>query len=1124
MATTSRQTSLFGVEDWKRIYKTYNEADFQSYNMETLRKVFIDYLRQHHPETFNDYTENSEYIRLLDMMAFLGQALSFRGDFNSRENFLDTAERRDSVTKLTKLNSYVPKRNESAHGYLKVMAISTTENLMDYNHNQLSNMTIKWNDRTNEDWQEQFTTILNAVLVNSQRVGEPGRTATIVGIETSEYQLNMAPGYLPVVPFNATVDGVRMNFEVVSATSEGENYIYEPAPRPSSQMNILYRNDNLGFASSRTGYFFYFKQGLLKSQDFTLTDRIANRSVNIDILGINNNDIWLYATTGNQTQWTQVDNIYSATTSQLEVDEHTFFSVTTRVDDQVALNFGDGVFSTIPVGTFRCFARSSNGLEYVINPNEIQNVDVAVNYISRSGRIETATFTLALTVTVSNAVSREQNADIKQRAPARFYTQNRMVNGEDYNNFPYANYSSIIKSKAINRSSIGTSRFLDLVDPTGKYSSINTFGSDGLLYRNDVDETFTFGFNDRNDIQSVIINQLEPLISSRAAIHFYYENFDRVSLDTVDILWSESTTTTNTTTGFFKNASGIPLAIGSYVSSNLQYLVVGSLIKFVPPAGYHFTKNNSLVVGLATLATDKTEIWASIIDVELDGTNFGVGELDTGIGPVSINNFVPSNAVPSEIILPYSTNLPTSLEQDMVEEIELLRDLGIGFDHYNNEWYLINTDNLDADGSFSLDYAQSTDNTNADASWLAKFEYTATGYLVTVRTLKYYFGSVQETRFFFDEHQKIYDSKTGKIVNDFIKILKTNATDDNTPLPSDIVLDIIAQDAESDGFTNDFNIEISYADLDYDYIVDDPDFFTTIVAPLVNPVEKLVFFQSTTDFDNLERYLPLTPGVVNIEYATVTAISEVKTEYSEGQLFYAYGEDKFYELQIIATIPTIVEHTDLISYVGRGDLQFQYRHNTTESHRINPGTSNIMDIYVVTSDYNTAYTQYINDVTGRVALPTPPTTDELMTRYNTLSSYGMTSDNIILNSVVFKPLFGSKAEESLQAYIKVVKIPGSTIGNSEIKSRMIAAINDYFDINHWDFGDTFYFSELSAYLHAKLGDIISTVVIIPKDTTQKFGNLYEIKSQPNEIFKSAATVNDIKIIDSLAASKIQIGN
>ena len=93
MATSSRQSALFGVNDWKAIYQTFNQADFRSFDYETLRKSFIDYLRQYYPETFNDYVESSEFIALLDVMAFMGQGLAFRNDLNTRENFIDTAVR-----------------------------------------------------------------------------------------------------------------------------------------------------------------------------------------------------------------------------------------------------------------------------------------------------------------------------------------------------------------------------------------------------------------------------------------------------------------------------------------------------------------------------------------------------------------------------------------------------------------------------------------------------------------------------------------------------------------------------------------------------------------------------------------------------------------------------------------------------------------------------------------------------------------------------------------------------------------------------------------------------------------------------------------------------------------------
>ena len=97
MAASTRQANLFAAEDWKKVYETFREADFQSYDYETIRKSMVDYIRTYYPEDFNDFIESSEYIALIDMIAFLGQSLSFRADLNARENFLETAQRRDSI-------------------------------------------------------------------------------------------------------------------------------------------------------------------------------------------------------------------------------------------------------------------------------------------------------------------------------------------------------------------------------------------------------------------------------------------------------------------------------------------------------------------------------------------------------------------------------------------------------------------------------------------------------------------------------------------------------------------------------------------------------------------------------------------------------------------------------------------------------------------------------------------------------------------------------------------------------------------------------------------------------------------------------------------------------------------
>ncbi len=1138
MAKTTRQTAIFGVEDWKRIYQTYREADFQSYDFETLRKSFIDYLRLYYPETFNDYIESSEFIALLDVMAFMGQALAFRTDLNTRENYLDTAERRDSVVKLANLVSYTPKRNTCASGYLKVFSVQTTENVIDYNGVNLANVTVNWADPTNFDWQEQFTAIINASLVDTQRIGNPGARNTILGVRTDEYTINLIPGFLPVIPYTATIDGVNMPFEAVNAAAtgaEGSKIIAEPSPVPNGRFNVLFRNDELGFASANTGYFFLFKQGVLQNQDFNLPERVANRTVNINIEGVNNTDRWLYQldNVGNiAKEWTFVESVFGAAVEQLTPGTRTIFSVTSRTNDQITLNFGDGVFATIPVGLFRAYVRASNGLQYIINPEEMQSVQIPISYISRTGQIETITFTCGITNPVSNAQARETIEEIKQRAPARYYTQDRMVNGEDYNNFPFTAYNSILKSKALNRASIGTSRYLDLVDGTGKYSSTNVFSSDGALYESNNLPAFQFAWLTNNDISNTITNRITPLLIEAGAQQFYYANFPRPSLSALDVTWNQSTALANETTGYFKNTAGNPVPIGSYASNNMKYITVGSLVKFVPPTGYYFDAENRLQVGVPTRADEKLIIWASPSAVYIDGTNQGLGNFANGQGPVVLNNYVPNGAIASQVIPLFVTEFSNSLQQSILDQVVVNQSFGLGYDSTgtitgtSGTWYLITGSNLAVNAAWSQTYAGNNSGTNLDASWFIQATTDGQNYTVVSRSLDYYFGSVLQTRFFFFGDQKIYDSRTGTVISDFINVLKTNSRpDSNLPLEGDRRLKIIGQPVESDGYVDDFQILVSYEDSDSDGVPDNPDFFREIVGTVPSPATSTspwVFLQKTVDFDNLQRYLLVETGVVNSEYATVADIELVKEEYVPGKVFYAYTDQVFYTLVLNAQgTRELIVNTEFIARSGRQDLYFQYRHNSPLTSRLDPGSTNIIDVYLVTLAYYTAYQNWIKDVTDTVAEPTPPTINELTTEYAGLQEYKMISDNMILNSVEFKPLFGQKASPELRATIKVIKSAQSTASVSEIKNLVVANMDAYFSLDKWDFGDTFYFSELAAYIHSQIGDIVSSVVLVPLNPQKYFGDLYEIRSAPNQIFVNGATVNDIEVIQALTSTNIR---
>jgi hypothetical protein len=1126
MANTTRQTAIFGVEDWKRIYQTYSEGDFQSYDFETLRKSFIDYLRQYYPETFNDYIESSEFIALLDVMAFMGQSLAFRTDLNTRENYIDTAERRDSVVKLANLVSYTPQRNTEASGYLKVFSVSTTENVTDYNGLDLANLTINWADPSNFDWQEQFNAIINAALINTQQVGSPGNDQVILGVDTQEYTINLIPGYIPVVPYTSTIDGINMPFEAVNATSLGETYIYEPAPQPNGQFNILFRNDQLGYASANTGFFFLFKQGVLQNQDFNLVERISNRVVDINIEGINNTDVWLYQldNVGTiQQEWTYTPSVYTAAVEQNSSTIRPIFSTTSRTNDQISLDFGDGVFSEIPVGQFRCYVRASNGLQYIINPNEMQSVQIPISYVSRTGTIETLTFTCGITTPVSNAAPRETIQQIKQRAPARYYTQDRMVNGEDYTNFPFTTYNSILKSTAINRASIGTSRYLDLVDNTGKYSSTNVFGADGALFEQNTTPAFTFTWQTTTDINNVIINEIQPLLINSTLKQFYYANFARPSLVSSNYTWHESTTVVNETTGYFENSLGNPLPLGAYTSSVGKYIVVGSLVKFVPPTGYYFNYANELKAGLPSSDQDHLVIWASPTAIYQDGTNNGLGNLTDGTGPVVLNTFVPSGAIATEVIPLFVESFDTTLKQAIINQIQLKANFGLGYDNLTYTWYLITSANLDQGAAFSLANAQDTSGTGIDASWLIQCIYNGNQYTVTSRSLDYYFGSVLEVRFFYYGSEQIYDSRTGSIISDYVKVLKTNSQPNtNLPLLGDITLKIIGQPVLSDGLVDDYQVLVSYQENNNSNVPVNPDFFDNIVSPNVNANQKLVFFQQTVDFDNLERYLLVEKGVVDSEWPTLSSIELVKSEYPTGQVFYAYEEENFYTLTLTLSGERVLTATSgWQAAVGRQDLYFQYRHNSPLTNRIDPGSTNIVDVYVVTLEYYTAYKQWLQDVTGVVTQPLPPTVDDLTTAYAGLQNYKMISDNMIINSVDFQPLFGQKADEALRAIIKVIPAANTNASNNQIRNLVLQTMNAYFDIANWDFGQTFYFSELAAYIHYQIGTYVSSVVLVPLNPQKSFGDLYEIQCAPNQIFVNGATINDIEVITALTSTNLQ---
>jgi hypothetical protein len=293
MTTTSRQNNLILNEDWKRIYQTFKNADFKSYDFENLRRVIITYLRENYPEDFNDYIESSEYLALIDAIAFLGQSLAFRVDLASRENFIELAETKDSVLRIARMLSYNAKRNVPAKGLLKFTTVNTTEDILDSNGKNLSQQIVSWNDPTNTNWLEQFILILNSAMADNTEFGRSQGSATIQGIPTEQYRFRTNSIDVPIYSVSKTVAGRNMTFEILSTGFKDSEDVYEEPPVPGNQIGFVYKNDGKGPASANTGFYLLFKQGSLELADFSISVPTTNEKVAVDSVNINNDDVWL---------------------------------------------------------------------------------------------------------------------------------------------------------------------------------------------------------------------------------------------------------------------------------------------------------------------------------------------------------------------------------------------------------------------------------------------------------------------------------------------------------------------------------------------------------------------------------------------------------------------------------------------------------------------------------------------------------------------------------------------------------------------------------------------------------------------------------------------------------------
>ena len=1157
MPKAIRQENLYGAEDWSMVYSSFKNAEFTSYDFDTLRDSMVNYMQVNYPEEFNDYIQNSEFIALLDLVAYVGQNLAFRMDLNARENILDTAEKRESVLRIARMLSYKPKRVRPAQGFLKVTSVITTDQIIDSTGANLANKTVQWGSDTSELEYERFIRILNAAFGDNNKFGTPVKRS--VNSDSSNifeiYQFNNT-NLITNYPISAIVDGLDLNFDLLPIDIDSSGYITQTEPDYENAFSIMYRNDGKGVGSTKTGFFMLAKQGFINSTIEYMSTPVANAVIDLPQTGnISEEDYFVQTVDEYGTvlkTWTRVSNLDF---SNIVLNEQSgvskdLYEVIYSDNDITSIKFGDGSFTNVPTGYIRVWYRSAEDNFIKVRAGEINNVIFDITYTNASNQSQTVSMVLELQDNMITGLPAETLDEIKQNAPEAFYSKNRMVTGDDYNGFLPTLNNDVLIMKAENRTFSGHSRNVDLKDPTGKSRPLIEFADDGYLYSDEYNKNFYVADDNNRRAVDLLDEYIENKLSDIGLLNFYYgklnlgttadpAKFSLVDLGktqwyttlassitndiTLERIQVASLNTNNpfdqfsSTGGMFQIDNELFTYSSIYIGNN-QYFLTGvnraqqgttatghtasatvhNVYDYRWQSAYSDSTSTNGYVAKSNSVTDPQKLgfttsgplrnirpgsfvkfeepstgvgtWATVLDIKGDGLGIEdltddskyTGLLVNGMGPVEINKVITDNQVIKSIVPSFTRVFDETTRLSLIEKLEDKKSFALKFDNQIPRWTVIPS-------SVTIDVDSDFNSSNDSTSWVVYVKRESSGWTITIRQLDYIFGSEDLIRFYNINFAPSFNPSFQSISNDTITIIGLN--DSSNKLEDKQTYRISGYYVYDDGYTDNSKVKVTPIDLDNDFLPDDPRHFLNIVE---NNTIKLA-------------------------------------NYSEGDFTYLIPDATAEGANIIDTVPGIMY------------LPFKWNHVVSSDQTLNPSLTNIVDVYVLTKSYNNDYNVWKRKNNSKVTPPLPQTTEELRSNFAGLLSYKMMTDEIIFHPVKFKPLFGTLAASEFQAQFKVVKSPKSKLTDSEVKSKVVAAIDKFFTPGNFGFGEIFYFTELAAYIHTSLNTDLNSVVIVPISTGSKFGTLFQIQPDRNEVVTSVASVNDIIVINEITDSNIRIG-
>lgn len=1087
------------AESFELVHSAYSQINFNAFDFLSIKRSLIDYIRIYHSESFNDFIESSELIAIIETFAYVGELISYRLDMNASENFLETAQRKESILRLARLLSYRPSRNIPHRGLVKINSIRTTEMIRDIDGIDLSNVVVNWDDPNNVKWKDQFILIMNQVM--QQRFGTVGvdSRTQVDNVLFELYSLNNSANNQETnitFPYNVTVADSNFNMELVPVALLEDGPV-ERRPEVRTPFTIMFASDGLGDSSDTTGFLMLTKQGTLQRRQAFFDGITPNQTYTIPVDNINNTDIFINNV--NQDDRSIIindplNNVFSRTSdrfgewsiSGIESFENIIFNtnndrrkveIETLDNDQVEIIFGDGEFADIPTGAFDIWFRTSANDSTTIPQTAVTNESATFAYLDDSGVTQTFTFTFSLVNALQNASESETLEHIRRVAPSVYYTQDRMVNARDYNTFMLQD-PRILRMIAINRTFAGDSKYIAWHDPREYYEDTKLFGNDLAIFRRreppvtgkkTIVNTPVSGLElvintlqpalETTDFFLMVTSKLEILNRSNTSLRTLFDDvdinpeLDRISTELNTIITTSQTSGTvgNTLNLYYSVARDMwTFPVSSSNTSDPSPQPDDLLVFQITP---EFQSNNIHSGWTVLQATDSlvaysdtTRFWNENGPDSVINTNSLISENDT-ITVLAANTNVSGTA-----LLQNDIRYNTIRQESLNVEFDNVNSLSILPVDMNNDDIPDNINQRDIFGEY-VEYVseQPTEISEGVPRYPNALLLENIGNVPNrlVSDVPYLVG-------FEDDDVEIYRTRAG--------ITERLFFNSGWGIPSDVnISDLIR-----------FDIQILPTQIQLDDLI----------------VVKV------------RRYVYLSRPSINDPWAIIN-------DSDANRLLF---------LQEQTSAPSQRRY---IRYEGRYPMNFSWFHSTPRLSLIDPAPSNIIDMFVITEAYYRDFNAYLNNIISFV--PEKPSSFTLSKTFRTLLQSKMISDTVVMHSGKLRVLFGDLAEPNDRATIKIILSSQNTASENDVKNKIRNIITAFFDPSNWNFGETFYFSELSAAIHAELNANVQSIVLVPASNNMQFGDLYEIVASEDELFIPHITSSNIDIITNLDALTLGAG-